>query len=445
MKNKIISILFSFLTVIALFLFYRHFSDNLAISYYDEEWWIRDSYFFQFYTERNFDRNIWDSASSKDQPMLTRFVFGAWLYPEYLKAKQNDDTLNYSKFLISNGFYFTVRSPQNTTFIKSPSNSFITLPIGSSGFPDDLVKIYGEGINNNIHLIQKVRELTLLLLIVAVIVPAFFIKKQKGLLFALTFLFFYAFNTLIVGSGLMAQTEALFLLTFNSSLIFMFMYYLDNKKFKYLLIFSVMAGLCFSTKLNGIMLLFILIALEVKRLIFSKRNKYVVKALKNIAVAFLITVSIFTLLNPFVYSNPIGRILEMFNHRQGVVNIQMRIFPEYAINKIGDRYLYIAQSFFGNKHILEFNNIKFNSTINILRPILLIMFILGIYLEIKRAKNGNKFSNFILITFLVVVLTTGAYLQLSWNRYLIHLVLFFIYYQIVGLFFGLRKISNCIK
>jgi hypothetical protein len=437
MRKRILSGLFLILAIITLFFGYRHFSKEIPISYYDEEWWIGDSYFYQFYTEGNFNRNIWDSNSSKDQPMLTRYVFGAWLYHEYIEAKKYDKSLDYSKFLTSRGFLGPGILSQH-----SPKNDLVTLPVGISGLPDDLVKDLGGGILTNIQIIQKVRGLALLLLIIAVVVPTLLIKNVKGLLFASVFLFFYGFNTLIVNSGLMAQTESIFLLFFNSSLVFMYIFYSNIKKLRYLFIFSVLAGLCFSTKLNGIMLLFAFIALETEILIFHERNTNIIKSISNVAASAFITLSVFTVLNPFVYPNPIGRILEMFNHRQGVVNIQMKIFPEDAINRTGDQYLYIAKSFFDNEHILEFNNIKFNSIIDFLGPLLFALFVLGMYLEIKKARKGDKFADFMLIAFIVVGLTTGAYLQLSWNRYLVHLVIFFVYYQVVGLYFIVTKIKR---
>jgi len=142
--NKIGIIIFSLFTIIILFVNYNHFSKNIPISYYDEEEWVGQSYFYQFYINHNFDRNIWDSNSSKDQPMLTKFVFGYWIYPEYLKMKQYNKELDYSKFLILNGFNPVDGLPQYHTFAKSLGDNFVTLPVGIAGFTENLINVYGQ-------------------------------------------------------------------------------------------------------------------------------------------------------------------------------------------------------------------------------------------------------------------------------------------------------------
>lgn len=442
MKNKVVFGLASFLIIITLFFSYRYFSKNLAISYYDEEEWVGGSYFFQFYINGNFDKNIWDTVSSKDQPMLTKFLFGAWLYPKYLNAKRNDNNLDYSKFLISRGFNFVDGLRSYAFYVKSLGNEFVTLQTGDAGFSNDLIRKYGNGIQKNIDLILYVRILNTMLLTAAVVVLTFFLKRQRGAVFALGFLFLYGFNTLIVDSGLRAHSEALFLLFFNSSMISMFIYFLTGEKLRYLIIFSILLGLCFSTKLNGILLYFVYLTLFIPNLISNHLKSGFLAWMAKIVMPFFIAVTIFIVLNPYVFSDPLNKIRDMFKHRQNVVTSQMSLFPDDALLNIKDRFLQIPRVFYSNESILRYNNVKFDIGQKRFGLVLFTLFAIGIYSEARKAKRGNKFSFMVLVTFFLVFLITGSYLQLTWERYLVHLVFFFIYYQLSGFIFCLEKVKK---
>ena len=87
-NNNLKYISISILIFIALVFSYSFFSKKISISSYDEVYWVGTSYFFQPFIHGNFDERIWDAELAYDEPMLTRFAFGAWLYPKYLKEKK---------------------------------------------------------------------------------------------------------------------------------------------------------------------------------------------------------------------------------------------------------------------------------------------------------------------------------------------------------------------
>lgn len=440
--NKYFLLLSASFLIMILFFSYNFFSKNLAISYYDEEEWVGGSYFYQFYSMRDFDRKIWDTTFSKDQPMLTKLVFGAWLYPEYFKNRKRSPAKDFSEFLVYHGFSFVDSFDRYPLLAKSLGQNFVNLPKGAGGEPKELIKIYGEKINDNISLIQKVRNLNLFLLIITVMATTLLIKKQKGILYALVFFFFYGFNTLVVDSGLRAHSEALFLLFFNLGITFLFLYYQSNKNLNYLVSFSIIAGLAFSTKLNGIMLLFAYFVLETINLINENKKAKILESVLSLIMTIGITLTVFTILNPFVFPSPIKNTLEMFRYREAVVQYQKVIFPTQALFKHTDRYQYVAGSFFRKDLITKVNNIKLNSRYNFYGLILLLFFATGTYSELKNIRSGNKFSIFMFVFFVVELTTTTVYIQLSWARYLVHLVLFFIYYQTSGILLYLNIIKS---
>jgi hypothetical protein len=379
----------------------------------------------------NFDERIWTRDAVNDVPLLTKFIFGAWLYPTYLAEKSNDKDLDYVKFLIKHGFYYTKGIPEYSKYKEYLSSNFATLAIGESNNPDALVNRYGNTITLNLSLIQKVRQLNSILLAGSVVTLFLFFKKRVGSLFSLTFTLLYAYNSLILSTGLMAHSEAIFLLLFNISLVILYKHLFETRSLKTLIYFAIFAGMCFATKLNGIMLYFIYVMALIFRMgKLSKKTLSILGVLRVILPPTIIVI-IFVLFNPQVFSSPIRKIFDMFMYRQGTVLVQTNLFSNAALSGLGERVSFIANSFLNNYFLSKENPFETRTYI----AIMAILFITGLGLEIKRSLKKNNLSVYLIFSFLISFLTTISYLQLAWQRYLVHLTLFFVYYQTVGFFF----------
>ena len=276
---------------------------------------------------------------------------------------------------------------------------------------------YGQGSSLKVdEMVLDARTISQLLLSLNIILVSWFFLKHKGVLFSVVLLFLYTTNYLLVRNGVLAQSESLFVILFNLSLFFIFEYFLKEFKLKNLILFSIFTGLTFSTKLNGIMpyiIFFILYNIE----IVKDRIKVTLLTIAKVVVPLLCIFFIFVILNPFVRDNPIPKTLEMFQHRSEIISTQTKLFYESAIPNIGDRYLKIA------------DNLLLKAKFPMISALL---FTIGFLKSLKNSLKENQFSNMMIKMFLITVVITGFYYELNWPRYLTHLVLFIIYFQIEG-------------
>jgi len=434
--RKLIPLLTLLIFIPLLISSYNFFSSKLVISFYDEEQWIGMSAFLQPYLERNFSTKVWDTYYTIDEPTLMYFTYGLWLYPKYLKEKTINNNLDYNKYLILHGFYHLRHIDEYRNFQDSLGNQFVTLKVADFGFPEELVGRYGKGILKNIEIIQYSRILNTLFLTFTVTLLFQFIRKNKGYFTALIFSFFYAFNYLILTVCLPANADALFLFLFNLSLITLFKY-LESQKLKYLILFSVFTGLLFSTKLNGLMIYFLYVILAIIFWFSTKDdNKTFFIKLFKIFLPLPILIPVFIILNPYTYPSPLLNLQAMFFHRVEAAAYQSIMFPDVALSTLGQRIVFITETFLNNHLFIEFNMTPIYKAITIL------MFMVGILYEIKQIFQSNKFSKFMFISFVVIFLITLSYIQLAWTRYLIQLTLFVIYYQSIGIITSLNLIKK---
>lgn len=418
-RNIIFTILLVPIFIFGIFTVYSHLSKDISVTYFDEVWWVWDSAIIQNLIPPDFNNEVWQIPANIDQPTLTKFVFGLWIYPKYLNERNGLGVKDYKKYLLLNGYFYPDGIYQSHTVTESKS------------YPE-----YGMQLNPN--LIFYVRKLNFLFLAGSALIIFWFFWKQKGLWFSLALTFFYAFNSLVVTTGIKAHSEALFLILFNSSLIAMILYFLKKQKALYLICFSILAGLCFSTKLNGIMLYFIYLVLSVFVIPPNLISKNLFKKLTALIMPLLIVLVVFTFLNPYVYPDPLRRIWEMVQYRFDLSHRQAVNFTADIPLGFRSTLKQIFENFFVNKNVLGFNNLVFNKNYNSFGLALFIFFTLGLISEIGEIKKGNKLAKILLISFISTLLITASYITINWPRYYIHLVLFFIYYQISGFISFLR-------
>src|SRR3989338_1992591 len=412
---------------------------TIPVSNWDEISWIGSSYFFDFYIRGDFKNKIWGSLAY-DQPNLTKYAYGAWLYPLYLNEKhKNEKSFDFIRFLMKNGFYEIDKDYKKIYAGYKEISDVVKFNNYDEGTPKYYVAKYGIKSLKPLTLIYYARILDILLLTAAVILAYFIALKYFGIITAIIFSFFYGFNYLVVHFGLKAQTESLFLFTFNAAFLFMSLYFFKGRKISYLLLFSLFSGLCMSTKLNGIMFIFIFLICNLL-LFFIFKGKKSLDIFHGI-VPILICLIIFISLNPFTFPNPIKNIKSMFNYRMHTALKDAGLKPIYflpdgksRVKKIFEHFYLSEKSHYFNDTLLSYKLSQSNNY----RISLIILFILGLFYSIKLAFKKNLAAIIFLCSFFTIIAIMSCYLILDFKRYYIHLVLFFVLYQSLGIYLLLK-------
>lgn len=201
-----------------------------------------------------------------------------------------------------------------------------------------------------------------------------------------------------------------------------------------MLIFSLLVGLCISTKLNGIMLVAVYMVIHVSDCFYSKKRTIASVILYPLFVLGIILFT-FCVLNPFVYRKPLEHIVYLFQYRIDEASAQSVLRWKAFLPTPLSRLIQIFRNFYDPASTMKFNGLySLPSIIPPNHPVLLLLFLNGIIYEIIRVYKGNKTSFILLATFIVVLCSMSGYLVLNWERYYIHLVMFFVMYQSIGLF-----------
>ena len=384
----------------------------------------------------NFDERIWDAELAYDEPMLTRFAFGAWLYPKYLKEKKFFwPQFDYTTFLIMNGFYTNdSKIPSYHESYKVNKDRIVTIEIGDVGTDSYFIEKYGANITKSLDLIWYTRKLNYFFLAVAVVVLWILLLRFKGLFFSFLFLIFYGYNTLLINWGVYAHSEPLFLLLFNLSIFFACYYFVLKRNVKYLFLFSFFVGLTMSAKINGIMLLipfYVCLFLDLFRN-YNKISK--LNIVLGLVLPAAISLSVFVLLHPTTYKNPRNTIPEMYEFRKKATVRFAEAYPHTFLPTTKAKFTQIFENFYFGKDYYDFNGLKFIASNIKYGTFLFALFLIGLFVEIKRMMKDKKLPRVILIFFFTTVVVMTWYLSLNWTRYYIQLVFFFIYYQFTGLF-----------
>ena len=426
---------------------YESVSKTIPVSYWDEILWVGRSYFFENYIHRDFQNKSWQSYESYDQAKFAEYAYGAWLYPIYLNVKmQNKKIFDYTQFLIDNGFSELDDDTRQRYSQYIINSHIIRFDQNDEGFLKDYVAKYGSDSLKPISLVYVARMLNVLLLATAVILAYFFVLQHAGFIPAIVFSFFYGFNTLIIETGLKAHSEALFLVTFNASILCMTLYFTKGRRTLYMLFVSIFSGLCMSTKLNGSMLIIIFFILQSVFFIISKQTR-VIQVVHSIA-ALLISLLIFMSLNPFTFTDPVRKTLFMFEWRIKVAAHQGNKHQNLYLSNSRVRIQKIFENFYSLKTRSYYNGVKIfekSPTENTYIRYLIVFFVVGLLYSIKLAFNRNINAIVFICSFVIILFFMSRYLFIDWKRYYIHVSLFFIFCQSFGLWIVVKTSYKYLK
>lgn len=449
--NKNIFLKF-YLIPISLFLFFLFFYfsqyKKIPIRYWDEHDWIGHSYFLELSIKRDFNNPLWKTYYSYQQPKLAEYLYGITLYPEYLNYKKNNKNSDYVTFLIDHNFYsiFSDRYFKYKThkdFINWGKNPMEVFDVS----PQFLINKFGIGIKSTIALIFKARRINVLILSLNIVIIYFLILLLvNNPIISFLISSFYGFNYFVLTTGLIAQTEGLFLLLFNCSVLILLKIKFRKTDIKTHFIFAIFIALLTATKLNGIMFLFFYYfysAIYLFDLLFLNKNKEIFNKflffITRSGIVLLIFLTTFILLNPYLYSNPIKNMQYLYKIRLIEVNKQISEYKSWSLPTFQGRIsaIYKQNKLYNNLIFLNNKKIPFN-----IYPFIIFSFIIGIIYILKDfLLERRNFPLFLILSiFLFTQFMMGLYLKLNWDRYFIHLVFFFNLFTALGI---IRIIQTC--
>jgi hypothetical protein len=422
-KNIIFSIIFPALLFVSLCNVYINKSKVIPVSLWDEMLWVGRSYFFETYLSLDFRNDVWNSFESYDQPKLAEYMYGLVLYPTYIREKEtikNFPNPSFRNFLQSRSLYGTLSNVPSSAIIFQDRDS---------GDEDYYYHKYGERVFKTLELIYRARIINFILLSASVIIFYFIMMQHVKSGIALVFAFIYGYNSQLIYSGIKAHSEALFIFLFNASIFLLLRYFAGGKPLKSLFLFSMTVGLCMSTKLNGLLLLFSYYILEIWQNIRRIRYPALIQNMNRIMLSTTIALFIFIILNPFTFSNPFMRGLEIFEFRRKTSISQSKIFPEASLPDPFSRIRKTYNVFFSPTDINYIGTINFFGDSGRYAFIRIAIFFGGVAVELRKIYQKSKISLVIMTFFFVSLGALSQYLVFNATRYHIHLLVFALLFQ----------------
>jgi len=332
----------------------------------DEVSWIFTGYYFNLYFLR-FDlfHPDWNDYEAFDQPPLGKYIIGAALH---LKG-YTIDSLEPKRFLnsiplVNHQKYFDLVTP------KVP-NPRVVIPLLRS-----VIFIFALS--------------SLLLIYVSIRISYGFFPAMISTAFIISNPIFGTVSTRILGDPILLLFFALFILFCTL--------YLKSQNTIYIILAFIVSSLAFSTKLNGILLVPMLIVLFLVKNKFSLSPRNLKVLITGLIAFLLVTV----ILNPVYLNIGLRAIARMADARLSAFQNYQETFKHAALHSISDRFIAATQ-------IIFFTNSLFYQLIKV--PVELIMFLFGIYQTFRRK------DLLLILVFLFLVLIPVSILPFKLPRY----------------------------
>lgn len=320
----------------------------------DEPAWIFSGYYFNLYFLR-FDlfHQDWNDYEAFDQPPLAKYIVGGALY---LRG-------------------FTIDSLDLKRFWNS--------------IPPDKLPIYFDSLKYKIPnptiVIPFIRSVVFVFALSSLLFIYIFVRSMYGVLPAFLSTSLIISNPIHNYYSIRILADPI-LLFFFTLFILLCALYLKSQKNIYLVFAFIVSSLAFLTKLNGILLVFVLI------IIFLIRNKFSISKqdYKYLIAGFIAFLLISILLNPVFLNGGIKTIGKMIEVRLGASHMLQETFKGVALLSVSERFVTATK-------VIFFRSSLFYPLIKV--PVELIMFVVGMY-YIFRRRDLLLISIFI---FLVVI------------------------------------------
>ncbi len=305
----------------------------------DEVAWIFTGYYFNLYFLRlDLFHPDWKDYEAFDHPPLAKYIVGGSLY---LKG-------------------YTIDS-------LDPKRFWNNIPINKFPIYFDLVK---HQIPNPTIVIPFTRSVIFLFALSSLLLIYCFVRISYGVLPALISTSLIMINPIFTNISAWILAEPILLLFF-SLFILLCALYLKSGKNIYIVFAFIISSLAFLTKLNGILLVFVLM------IIFLIKNKFSISKqdYKYLIAGFIAFLLITILLNPVFLNAGIKAIWKMVEVRWSAFHRYQETFKDVALHSISERVITATKIVFF-KYSPFYHNIKV--------PLELIMFTAGIYYIFRR-------------------------------------------------------------
>ena len=367
MKKKHLRIVIEVLFIILVILWMANIIDkriNLILYEPDEAAWIYSGYYFNLYFLK-FDlfHKDWTDYDAYDHPPLVKYIVGGALFLkghvfDSLEAKKMWHSIPMNKYASNYGLLIS----------KIPNNA---LPF--------------------------IRFVIFIFAFLSVLLFYIFVRSFYGMLPAIvsTSLLMTNFIFIELSTQILADPVLLFFFIF---FVLLCALYLKSGNNIFIFFCFVLSSFAFLTKLNGLILIFVLffVILVKNRFRISNYN------FKILFFGFITFLLMTILLNPFFINSGIHGIVKMVEHRVSHIHFQQETFKSGALLSMGERFQAEIGTIFFKFSLL-------NKLIGF--PFELILFLLGIYYSVR------KRDIILLIILVFFILPTISILPLNWKRY----------------------------
>jgi 4-amino-4-deoxy-L-arabinose transferase-like glycosyltransferase len=345
----------------------------LPLSEPDEAAWIYSGYYFNLYFLK-FDlfHKDWNDYDAIDHPPLVKYIVGGTLF---LK-----------------GYVFDSLDAKEM-WSRIPMDDYLPCyQLLKSKLPDNILPL--------------TRLVIFTFAFLSLILFYIFVRNFYGILPAIVSTSLLMSNDIFIRLSTQTIADPV-LLFFLAVFLLLSGGYLKSGNNTCLFFGFVLSSFAFLTKLNGLILIFILF------FIIIIKNKFHISNY-NFKLLFFgfITLLIMTIfINPLFLNSGIQGIVKMVEHRVSHIHFQQETFEPAALLSIGERLkAEIGMIFFRSSMLNKYIKIPFE----------LIMFLIGVYYSVRK-------KNLILLIILVCfILPTMFILPLNWERYY-YTILPFIY------------------
>jgi hypothetical protein len=391
---------------------------------------VSRGFFLDLYIQRRFQDKRWATFDSYDQQQLPNYFFRGVLMLFHVSPP------NVLPLYPSWGKYSWCKLPiyTATNCLTSMDNWMWTEQflnrIKVVKFNEDIYKELPFQMQKKLEPILAARKGEFVVAFGVVFVYLFLIRNFFGTNTAIVAAILLVFNKTFQNSLLRVDGDGLCLLFLLIS-IYLAIYFFRIKErnfgFKKVTIAAFIGlaiGLSASAKLNGFIGFGYFILMQFTSRSFSIKYTFIYMLL-IVSIALLV----FSLINPFVWNNPIGNLYLVFVHRQIVTEYFQILYKSDALPTVLLRIIALLRlsvtSTFSQHMPMPFGNI-----------VDLLSFLIGIIVVVKRCVYYpilHVTSKFIVVWYILTFFTMSLYMGLNWDRYYVPLILPTIAIQSVGL------------
>ncbi len=347
-------------------------------------WFFHTVFFDELFVKHNLDRSLWTSFEAFDHPVLSKYIFGSYLYmrqPSYGIERQ----LLLEKY--GRWKFYTKIQPE-----EIPRTQF---------FP----------------YVLEMREVNLAITI-AVFIGLFvlYYVMSRQVLYSSLFTIVLGTNILFVSTLLRATTDSHYIFFLIWALV-TYMVYLKTKEKKYLYGFAILASLSMSAKLIGAIVLVSYVSYGITQL-YIKKSLLVLKEIFLVLVIFIIT---WIILNPTLYFSPVKNSITYFAFRNEQFTEQQTRETDEALLTVDKKIKWTYCTLFPPCERSYFFGLFAVPTILANSALFILGFIYLLKQTGKKVQKSVKF--FFLLFFLVSGVVLISVVPLNWYRYILPLVI----------------------